>query len=170
MGAFQVALMVKNLPASARDVRDMGSILGSGRSPGGGHGNPLQYSYLEDPTDREAWWATVHRVTKSRTQLKQLSIEQDSTAHPFMDRSYYMSSLRDIKFHKFCAFYLFGPCFSLWWELSWGRIWVGGATALPPSSSNNSDALWWTHSILFSLLEALRVDAGRLLVICGCLG
>ena len=113
MGAFQVALMVKNLPASARDVRDMGSILGSGRSPRGGHGNPLQYSYLEDPTDREAWWATVHRVTKSRTQLKQLSIEQDSTAHPFMDRSYYMSSLRDIKFHKFCAFYLFGPCFSL---------------------------------------------------------
>ena len=112
MGAFQLALMAKNLPASARDVRDMGSILGWGRSPGGGHGNPLQYSCLEDPTDREAWWAIVQRVTKSQTQLKQLSIEQDSIAQPFVDKSYYMSSLRDIKFYKFCAFYLFGPCFS----------------------------------------------------------
>ena len=54
MGAFQVALMVKNLPASARDVRDMGSILGSGRSPGGGHSNPLQYSCLDKPMDRGA--------------------------------------------------------------------------------------------------------------------
>ena len=112
MGASQLALMAKNLPASARDVRDMGSILGWGRSPGGGHGNPLQYSCLEDPTDREAWWAIVQRVTKSQTQLKQLSIEQDSIVQPFVDKSYYMSSLRDIKFYKFFAFYLFGPCFS----------------------------------------------------------
>ena len=49
------------------------SIPGSGRSPGGGHGNPFQYSYLENPTDRGAWCLTVHRVTKSQTQLKQLS-------------------------------------------------------------------------------------------------
>ena len=61
---------VKNLPASAGDVRDAGSIPGSGRSPGGGHGNPLQYSSLETPLDRGAWRATVHRVTKNRTQLK----------------------------------------------------------------------------------------------------
>ena len=63
---YQVVLMVKNSPASAEDVRDTGLIPGSGRSPGGGHGNPLQYSCLENPTDREAWWAT-HRVTESAT-------------------------------------------------------------------------------------------------------
>ena len=63
-------LMVKNPPASAGDVRDTGSIPGSGRSPGGGRSNPLQYSCLENSTDRGAWRATVHRVAKSRTPLK----------------------------------------------------------------------------------------------------
>ena len=53
--------MVKNPLANAGDVRDTGSILGSGRSPGGGHGNPLQYSCLENYMDREVWWATVHK-------------------------------------------------------------------------------------------------------------
>ena len=62
----------KNLPASAGDVRDAGSVPGSGRSPGGEHGNPLQYSCLENPTDRGAWWATVHKVAKSRTPLSSL--------------------------------------------------------------------------------------------------
>ena len=62
--------MVKNLPASAGNLRDMGSVPGSGRSPGGGHSNPLQYSCLKNPMDRGAWQATVHRVEKSRTQLK----------------------------------------------------------------------------------------------------
>ena len=62
--------MVKHLPANAGDVRDAGLIPGSGRSPGEGHGNPLQYSCLEDPMDRGAWQAIVHRVTKSWTQLK----------------------------------------------------------------------------------------------------
>ena len=54
---------------SACQPGDMGSIRGSGRPPGGGHGNPLQYSCLENPKDREAWWATVHRVAKSQTRL-----------------------------------------------------------------------------------------------------
>jgi len=63
-------LVVKNLPATAGDIRDMGSIPGSGRSPRGGHGNPLQYSCLENPMARGAWWATVHRVVKSQTFLK----------------------------------------------------------------------------------------------------
>ena len=62
--------MVKNSPANAEDVRDTGLILGSGRSSGGGHGNPLQYSCLEDPTDRGAWCVIVHGVTKSQTQIK----------------------------------------------------------------------------------------------------
>ena len=56
---------VKNPPASAGDVRDAVSIPGSGRFSGGGHGNALQYSCLENPMNRRAWWATVHRVTKS---------------------------------------------------------------------------------------------------------
>ena len=62
----------KNPPASAGDVRDAGSIPGSGRSPGGGHGNPLQGSCLENPVDGGAWWATVHSVAKSRTPLSDL--------------------------------------------------------------------------------------------------
>ena len=59
--------MVKNLPVNARDIRDVGSVPGSGRSPGGGNGNPLQYSCLENPMDRGAWWAAGHSVTKSRS-------------------------------------------------------------------------------------------------------
>ena len=55
---------------------DTGSIPGSGRSPGGGHGNPLQYSCLENPKDRGAWWATVHRVTNNQTGLKQLNMHE----------------------------------------------------------------------------------------------
>ena len=57
--------MVKNLPASIGDVRDMGLIPGLGRSPGGGHGNPLQCSCLEDPLDRGAWQTKVHEVAES---------------------------------------------------------------------------------------------------------
>ena len=60
-----MTLAVKNLPDNARDIRNAGSIPGSGRSPGGGHGNPLQYSWLENPMNRGAWWARVHRVAKS---------------------------------------------------------------------------------------------------------
>ena len=58
--ASQVAPGVKNPPANARDVRDADSIPGSGRSPGEGHGNPLQYSCLKNPMDRGAWWAIIH--------------------------------------------------------------------------------------------------------------
>ena len=58
-------VVVKNLPANVGDVTDASSIPVSGRFPGGGHGNPLHYSYLENPMDRGAWWATVHRVTES---------------------------------------------------------------------------------------------------------
>ena len=65
-----MALVVKNLPANAGDVRDEGSIPGLGRSPGEGHGNPVQYSCLENHMDRGTWQAMVHRVAKSRTRLK----------------------------------------------------------------------------------------------------
>ena len=61
--------MIKNMPANAEDASDTGSIPGSERPPGGGNGNPLQYSCLETSMDRGAWRATVHGVAKSRTQL-----------------------------------------------------------------------------------------------------
>ena len=64
-------LVVKNLPDNAGNIRDVDSIPGSGRSPGGGHGNPLQYSCLENPMDRGAWWATVqsHKLSENNTDL-----------------------------------------------------------------------------------------------------
>ena len=61
--------MVKNLPADTGDIRDVGLNPGSGRSLGGGNGNPLQYSYLENPMNRGAWWATVYEVAKSQILL-----------------------------------------------------------------------------------------------------
>ena len=73
-GASQVVLVVKNPPASAGDIRDSGSVLELGRSSGGGHGNPLGYSCLENPIDRGVWQASVHGITKSRTRLKPLSM------------------------------------------------------------------------------------------------
>ena len=66
--------MIKDTPANAGDRRDVVSIPGSGRSPGGGHGNPLQYSCLGNPMEREAWWATVHGIAKRWAQLKLLSL------------------------------------------------------------------------------------------------
>ena len=75
---WNLALVVKNLPANAGDIRDENSIPGSGRSPGEGHSSPLQYSCLENPMNRGAWWATVHRVTQSWTELKWL------TTHTYM--------------------------------------------------------------------------------------
>ena len=76
-GASQMALVVKNPPANAGDIRDTSSIPGSGRSPGEGHGNPLWYSCLENPMDRGASWDTVHGVAKSQTRLKPLSMHAD---------------------------------------------------------------------------------------------
>ena len=65
-----MTLVVKNLPAHAGDIGDVGSNPVLGRSPGGGQGNSFQYSCLKNPMDRGAWQATVHRVTKSLTELK----------------------------------------------------------------------------------------------------
>ena len=65
--ASHVALVIKNLPANAGDVKDVDLIPGSGRSPAEGHGNPRQYSCLENPMDRAAWKDTVHRVARSWT-------------------------------------------------------------------------------------------------------
>ena len=67
-----MVLVIRSLPVKAGDLRDAGLIPRSRRSPGGGNGNPLQYSCLEKPMDRGASWATVHKVTKSQTPLKRL--------------------------------------------------------------------------------------------------
>ena len=68
-----MALELKNLPTDTGDIRDTNSLLGLRRSPGGGCGNPLQCSCLENPMDRGAWRATVHRITRSHIQLKRHS-------------------------------------------------------------------------------------------------
>ena len=73
LGASQVALVVKNLPANAGDARDMGLIPGSRKPLGGVNGNPLQYSCLENPMDRGAWWATVHGGRKELDKTEGLS-------------------------------------------------------------------------------------------------
>ena len=62
-----MALVVKNLPVNAEGIRDLGSIPGSGRCPGAGHGSALQYSCVENPMDRGVWQATFHEVAKSQT-------------------------------------------------------------------------------------------------------
>ena len=68
-----MAQLIKNLPANAGTTEDAGSVTGSGRSPGGGNGNPFQYSFLENSLDRGAWRATVHGVTKSTDRTTELS-------------------------------------------------------------------------------------------------
>ena len=72
--------MVKNLLADTGGMRDVGLVPGSGRSSGGGHGKPVQYSCLENPMDRRAWWAAVYGVAQSRAQLKQLMQQQQQKA------------------------------------------------------------------------------------------
>ena len=76
-------MVVKSLPASVGGVRDTGSIPGSGRFPEGGNGHPLQYSCLENSTDRGAWWAAIHGVTKSSTQLSTHTHTSTFPGHPY---------------------------------------------------------------------------------------
>ena len=77
--------MVRSVSVDTGDIRDSGLIPGSRRSPGGGHGNPLQYSCLENLMNRGAWQATVHRVAESQTQLERLS------THIFLQRKMFMA-------------------------------------------------------------------------------
>ena len=87
-----MALVVKNPPANAGDIKDLGSVSGLGLSPGGGRGNPFQYSCLEKPMDRGAWWATVHRVPGSWTWLKRFSPAQHSLQATSWPSSPHLSS------------------------------------------------------------------------------
>ena len=98
---FPGGAVVNNMPASAGDLRDTGSILGSGRSPGGRSGSPLQYSCLENPTDRGDWWAAVHGVSQSWTRLS-------DWAHmdPFIMCSWFLPNV-------FCKYSFHFPVLSL---------------------------------------------------------
>ena len=81
--AFPIGSAGKESDSNAGDTRDAGSIPGWGRSPGGVHSNPLQYSCLESPLDRGAWWAVAHGVAQSRTRLKQLRTHD----HPLLTQT-----------------------------------------------------------------------------------
>ena len=94
----QVALVVKNPPVNAKETRDACSIPGVGRSPGGGHNNPLQYSRLENPMDRGAWWATVHGSAKSWPQLKWLSKQGEYTCIYSIEQNFLVSAALSICF------------------------------------------------------------------------
>ena len=78
-----MALDVKNPPSNAGNIREVGLIPGLGRSPGGRHGSPLQYSCLENPKDRGAWVVTVHAVTKRRSGLKQFNTQTHTHTHVY---------------------------------------------------------------------------------------
>ena len=106
MWKLRVALVVKKLPANAGDVRNAGLIPGLGRSSGGGHGNSLQCSCLENSIDRGAWWATVHRVAKSQTRLKWLSTHSrtvDATGTICTKPKIFTLWLFTEKFANFCS-------------------------------------------------------------------
>ena len=136
--ASQVALGVKNSPADTGDIRDVGWIPGSGRCPGGGQGSSLQYSCLENPMDRGAWW-TVHGVSQSRTRLKQLSTH---THEPFLFTStaeLWLGWLFSLDFlHKY-------PSSA---DLT-GWIGVGNGPRVCPASTGSPLRLLWAPSILF---------------------
>ena len=116
--------VVKNLPAIAGDIRGVDSIPGSGRSPGGGHRNPLQFSCLENPIDRGAWRAMVHGFTKSQTWLKPLSTHTTHThrhacAHSVYCTCFFCSEAKifadksvNLFFSPFRCGFCWGPCLS----------------------------------------------------------
>ena len=96
-GASQVALEVKNPPVNARDIKDYGLIPGLGRSSGEGHGNPLQYSCLENPMGRGVWMSTVYRVAKSWIRLRQLSTHMhEHTQDPSQNETLQVISLEHL--------------------------------------------------------------------------
>ena len=115
MWASQVALVVKNPPANVGDVKDVGSIPGSGRSPEGGHSNPFQYSCLENPIDRGPWWATGHMVTKSQTRLKELNTRTHSHTHTYIWLLWELGDKESACQCRRCGF-------NLWsWKIPWTR-------------------------------------------------
>ena len=122
---WTVALVLKNLPASVGDMRDGCSILWSERSSGEGHGNPLQYSCLENPMDRGAWWATVHKVAKSQTQVKRFNSSGAGSLSwglqvqtPELSMDYFFPSSLRLPLNHFFFFTVVVICFLTRWYRS----------------------------------------------------
>ena len=117
--ASQMALVVKKLPANTGDVRDASLILGSGRSLGGGHGNPFPYTYLTNLMDGAAWWATDHRDAKSQTWLKQLS------THAYTFNIWYSWMYTDLYLFYLNAIILFrGPYLIRWFQVYVVKVYI----------------------------------------------
>ena len=128
--------MVKNPPANAGDAKDVGSIPGSGRFPGQGNGNPLQYSCLGNPMDREAWRATVHGISKSWTRLSDSAGEGNGTPlqyscleNPWMEEPGRLQSMGSLRVGHDGATSL-----SLFTLIHWRRKWQPTPVFLPGES------------------------------------
>ena len=122
--SFPSGTMVKNLPASVGNAGDAGSTPGSGRSPGGGNGNALLYSCLENPMDRGAWWAPVQGVTKNQTQLSKPSSAYQCTM---------LAVWRDAKWHGQLVLFT-----DLWLFQSWLILWIHSK-----KTHRNTSTGWW---------------------------
>ena len=140
--------MVKNRPASVGDIREMGSIPGSRRSPGEGHGNPLQYFHLEKPMDRGAWQDTVHRVAKSQAWLKWLGTHPLHLCSSYSIRALerncqcweYKNFKEDVQIHKVerdSAWQEFGGVVTAT-EFLTGRLFWGGMHHFPSCSGGRN--------------------------------
>ena len=117
-----MALVVNNPPANAGDIWDMGSIPESGRSLGGGHGNPFQYSCLENPMDRGAWWATVHKGLKEsdmhwRQIIYHLSYIFSAIIFFFMSHWFLLLLFNTCLYCSHSFFFFFCQVMPLWLEL-----------------------------------------------------
>ena len=118
---FPDGSVVKNLPANAGDVRDLGSVSEMGRAPGGREGNPLQYSCLGNPMDRGVWWAAVCGVTQSWTWLKWLSMCVQGSQFPFSILTLYKPCCL---FRSWTSAWLLLPrLFFVIWMICFARCW-----------------------------------------------
>ena len=145
--------MVKNPATNAGDIRDMDSTPGLGRSPGGGYGNLLQYSCLENPMDRGAWQATAHRVTQSRTQRSDFihtHIKRTALSSPGFHTSSWANPLGSVSFSA-----QFAPHGSLWdivgVLLCHSDLWEMGMSKSPSSctshASHHPPFLLWHNEV-----------------------
>ena len=148
LSLYQMALVLKDPPTDAGDVRDAGSIPGSERSPGEGNGNPLQYSCLENPMDRGAWWATVHGVTK-RHHWSDLA-HTHVTDYIF---TWFLVNLYSLSSHQKAYFIrgtLLHSLFYIWFFIRWqvqSKRWVNMAemdewVGLAGSGKGDSQSQW----------------------------